>query len=133
MVLMDEAVLMEKVSERAHGVRDLIAATGWKPSRVLDMLEKLEREGLVQCEQEAPHGRGRPRKLIRLTELGRKFLASFRDCNRLRLRTGPSDVSRAVRQARDVEELVKSGRSPYQMLWEIDEIVRAVRDSAKAT
>ena len=86
----------------------------------------------MESEPEAPRGRGRPRKLIRLTELGRKFLAAFRETDRLRLRTGLSDVSRAVRQARDVEELVKSGRSPYQMLWEIDEIVRAVRDSAKA-
>ncbi|MEM3518974.1 MAG: hypothetical protein QW179_04245 [Candidatus Hadarchaeales archaeon] len=129
---MDDVVLMEKISERERGIRELIGATGWKPARVLVKLSKLEREGLVESKLEAPHGPGRPRRIVRLTKLGEKYLATFRECERLRLRTSLFDVKKAVRQAKEVEALVRSGRSAYQMLWELDEIVRAVRNSAKA-
>ncbi|MEW6592209.1 MAG: hypothetical protein AB1305_00750 [Candidatus Hadarchaeota archaeon] len=129
---MDEIIIMKKMREKVLGVREIISVTGWKPSRVIELLRKLEREGLVEFKRDAPSGRGRPKKTTHLTALGQRYLTKFGESERLRLRTAPSDVKRAVMQARDVERLVKSGRSTYQMLWELDEIVRTVRDSAKA-
>ncbi len=130
---MDEAVLLKQITVRRRGIRELIAAVGWKPLRVLDMLKKLEEDGLVKFESAPSGSRGRPKKIVSLTPLGRRFLDAFQECERLRLRTNPNDVRRAVLQTKDTERLIAAGRSPYQMLWELDEIVRAVRNSAKAT
>lgn len=128
---MEEAVLLKQVAARCYGIRELIAATGWKPTRVLNMLRKLAQEGLVEFEPGPSGNRGRPKKIVRLTILGQRFLNAFRECDRLRLKTNLNDVRRAVQQTKDIERLIAAGRSPYQMFWELDEIARAVRNSAK--
>jgi DNA-binding PadR family transcriptional regulator len=128
---MEEVMLLGKLEERTCGVREVITLLGGRPSRVLQMLAKLELEGLVESRLERGK-RGRPKKVYCLTELGRKFLQSYRDCERFRLRTSPEGATRVIRQTREVERLIRAGRSPYQMLWELDEIVRAVKNSAEA-
>lgn len=129
---MEEAILLEQIAAKRCGVRELIAIVHWKPVRVLKMLEKLEREGLVEFELVPSRGRGRPKKTAHITTLGRRFIDVFRECERLRLKTNMNDVRRAVQQAKDTERLISAGRSPYQILWELDEIARTVRHSAKA-
>jgi DNA-binding PadR family transcriptional regulator len=74
---MEEVLLLGKLGERACGTREVISLVGGKPSRVLRMLAKLELEGLVESGLERGN-RGRPRKVYRLTELGRKFLQAVR-------------------------------------------------------
>jgi DNA-binding PadR family transcriptional regulator len=128
---MEEVLLLGKLGERACGTREVISLVGGRASRVLRVLAKLELEGLVESGLERGN-LGRPRKVYRLTELGRKFLQAYQNCERFRLRTSPEGVARVIGQTREVERLVRAGRSPYQMLWELDEVVRAVRNSAEA-
>lgn len=128
---MEDAILLAQVAARSCGIRELIAVTGWKPARVLNTLKKLEQEGFVEFEAGLHGGRGRPKKIACLTPLGRRFLNTFGECERLRLKTNLNDVRRAVQQTEDTERLIAAGRSPYQILWELDEVVRAVRHSAK--
>jgi DNA-binding PadR family transcriptional regulator len=128
---MQELTLLSILEEKACGTREIIALLGWRPSRILKMLEKLKLEGLIESELE--HGaRGRPKKVYRLTELGRKYLQVRRDAERFRLRTGVRGIARTIKQTKETEILVCKKKSPYQMLWELDEVVRTIRNSAKA-
>jgi len=128
---MEEKILLECIAAKPQGIRELIGATGWKSTRCINMLRKFEQEGLIEFEILSARGRGRPKKVARLTALGQEALSTLRSFERLCIKTNLNDARRAVLQARDTKRLVAAGRSPYQMLWELDEIVRAVRNSAK--
>jgi len=57
---------LEAIGEASASDERLLARVGWTRPRVVQVIAELEREGLVQMREERT-GRGRPRKLYRLT------------------------------------------------------------------
>ena len=70
----EHAILQCLSEEPLHGF--LIAALVEQPTRtVYGALKRLEAMGMVRSRWEAPKGRGRPRRVYRLTSKGRRAVA----------------------------------------------------------
>jgi len=133
LALDERARVLGLVASASCGVRDVIRLLGWKASRVVSLLARMENEGLVEMRREVSSGRGRPKKTIVPTGLGLEFLEAYRRVEAKPLRGRKTDLERAKRDALYVERLVASGHSAFGLFMELNTIVRSISESEEAS
>jgi transcription initiation factor IIE alpha subunit len=132
MSLDQRAQVLEIVLSTKLGVRDLALALGWKTSRVISLIRKMNEEKLIDLQKEATSSkRGRPKKNIICTPLGAEFLEAYRKLKMKPLKARKEDLERAVRDASYASRLVANGHSPFKIFMELNAIARNIKNSSE--
>ena len=136
MSLDQRARILEAVTPVERGVREMTEELRWAPSHVINMLKKMEDEGLiieVQSSSARSSKRGRPKKTMVCTPLGLDFLEAYRRLKTKPLRAGKEDLEHAVRDALYTKRLVTNGHSPFDLFMELNEIARNIKISSETS
>ena len=137
---MDQRVqILETVLPAKRGIREVIKELGWAPSRIVNLLKKMEDEGLIiWIENNDAHPsmrarRGRPKKIMTCTPLGIEFLETYERLKMKALRARKEDLEHAVTDAHYTERLVTAGHSPFQLFMELNNIVNNIKISSETS
>jgi len=133
MSLDQKAQVLEAIALTPCGVRDLVHTLGWKTSRVIALLRKMNEEKLIELRQVACSRRGRPKKTIISAPLGSEFLQTYKTLKMKPLRARKEDLDHAVKDALYTKRLVEYGHSPFKLFMELNTIVYNVKVSSKAS
>jgi len=133
------AQILETVLPAERGTREVIRTLRWAPSRTVNLLKKMEDEGLIiSVEDDNMHSsmrarRGRPKKIMTCTPLGIEFLKTYEKLRMKSLRARKEDLEHAVRDAHYTERLVKAGHSPFQLFMELNNIANNIKISSETS
>jgi len=130
------AQMLEALLPAMRGVREVAEELRWAPSRVVDLLRKMEDEGLVfelQNNGARSSKRGRPKRIVACTSLGSKFLETYRRLKMQPLRARKEDLEHAVRDALYTERLVAEGHSPFKLFLELNRVASNIKVSSEAS
>jgi DNA-binding MarR family transcriptional regulator len=133
------AQILETVLPAELGVREVARELRWAPSRVVNLLKKMEDEGLiVWVEDKNTYSsmrarRGRPKKIMACTPLGLDFLKTYEKLKVKALRARKEDLEHAARDAQYTERLVTAGHSPFQLFMELNNIANNIKISSETS
>lgn len=136
MSLDERAQILESVTPVERGIREVTEELRWAPSHVINLLRKMEDEGLimeVRSNRARASKRGRPKKVMACTPLGVEFLETYRKLKIKPLRARKEDLEHAVRDALYTERLVRNGHSPFELFMELNSIARNIKISSEAS
>ena len=132
MSLDPRANILEAAALAPYGIRDLVHVLGWKTSKVITLLRKMNDERLIELRPVTESRRGRPKKIITCTPLGLEFLMTHRNLRMKPLRARRQDLEHAVRDALYSKRLVEFGHSPFGLFVELNTIVDNIKVSSEA-
>jgi len=133
------AQILETVLPAERGIREVTRELRWAPSRIVNLLKKMEDEGLIiWVENNNTHSsmrarRGRPKKIMTCTPLGIEFLETYEKLKMKSLRARKEDLEHAARDAHYTERLVTAGHSPFQLFMELNNIVNNIKISSETS
>jgi DNA-binding MarR family transcriptional regulator len=125
------ARILSSCSESTLTVSDLIRKVRGNHDKTMALIKQLEKRSLLLPEISRNYGMGRPRKYMRLTPIGRQFIAECNLLYDLSVRSNDNDIKKALHQAELAQKLVESGISPYARFQEINEIARNIARTAE--
>lgn len=131
------AQILKTVLSAERGIREVIRELKWASSRIVDLLRKMEDEGLVaQVESNSTQPsmrtrKGRPKKVMTCTLLGIEFLETYEKLKMKLLRARKEDLEHATRDAQYTERLVTAGHSPFQLFMELNNIANDIKISSE--
>ena len=128
-MLDSEIRLLELCSGKRLGVREILSILGGSRTSSMRLIRELERVGALELTR-FPKGRGRPKKIVALSPLGRAMLDKMRLVNEMMIKMNASDIRNAVEQLRLRNRIVDSGVDPYERFIEMNELAVSIRDSA---
>jgi len=126
------AVLGAIENDENYGIRDLVSLLSFRNEYTLSLLEAMEQEGLIYFPPLANNfrrKRGRPKRIPRLTVLGKQLLQDFEKCRRNIIQINENDVKRCEHQMSLRRLLEENNISPYQRFLELNEFAFNVRNS----
>ncbi len=132
MSLDQRAHILNTVRSAPCGVRELIQKLRWRSSHVISLLEKMTEEGLIELQRAGTRKRGRPKKNITCTPLGRAFLETHKKLQIKPLRARKEDLEHAVKDALYAEKLAANGHSPFKLFMELNTIAHNIKVSSEA-
>ncbi len=98
-MLVDTRVkILEIVNANLCGVREIVQGLNLRASSIIALLKTMEEEGLI-VQRDRRTERGRPKRLVTATPLGREFLENYRILAMKPLRTRKTDLEHAVKDA----------------------------------
>ncbi len=133
------AQILKTVSTAERGIREVIRELRWAPSRTVDLLRKMEDEGLIiqaknnSTQPSMPARKGRPKKIMTCTRLGIEFLDTYRKLKMKLLRARKEDLEHATGDALYAERLVTAGHSPFQLFMELTDIANNIKISSETS
>jgi DNA-binding MarR family transcriptional regulator len=110
-----------------RNVSELVASLNRRSEAVVKAIEEMEETGLVERRIEKGGGRGRPRMLISVTELGRQYLAARSRLEGIPLKATRAGFRRTVEEARYAARLRERGLDPFTLFMELNEYVWSAR------
>jgi len=122
----EKATILEAVGSSPYSIRALMEMLHWKTSKALGVIRKMEEEGLIELREEKGNKRGRPRKIVTVTPLGKELLRDYKRLEEKRLRARKTDLQRAVRDAQYVDRLVEAGHDAFKLFLELNDLVRRI-------
>lgn len=132
MSLEQKAEILQVAASGACGIRDLVRRLRWRTLTIVALAKIMSEEKLIEFKAVPHAGRGRPKKGIVSTALGLDFLETYRKLDLKRLRARKADLERAVKDAMYTKRMVENGHAPFELLMELNAIVRSIRDSSEA-
>jgi len=130
MSLEQRARILQAVTLRVCGVRDLVQLLKIKSSNVISLLRRMEEEKLIEVQFAKSPKKGRPKKCITASSLGYDFLDSYKKLNLKRLTARKADLDHAVKDAIYASRLAESGHSTFQVFMELNTIVSNIKNSS---
>jgi predicted transcriptional regulator len=130
MSLEQRARILQAVTLRVCGVRDLVQLLKIKSSNVISLLRRMEEEKLIEVQFAKSPKKGRPKKCITVSSLGYDFLDSYKKLNLKRLTARKADLDHAVKDAIYASRLAESGHSTFQVFMELNTIVSNIKNSS---
>ncbi len=133
------AQILETVLPAKYGIREVTRELRWAPSRIVNLLRKMEDEGLIlSVDNNSTHSsmrarRGRPKKIMTCTPLGIEFLEAYGKLKMKPLRARKEDLEHAVRDAHYTERLITAGHSPFQLFMEVNTIAYNIKVSSETS
>jgi DNA-binding MarR family transcriptional regulator len=129
----EKAAILKAINPETCGISELIRRLRWKPTRVIELLNTMDEEGLIVFLESANHRRGRPKKIPVPTASGRKFLETYKTLALKCLKARKADFRHATEDALYVKRLVNAGHSPFRLFLELNEVVFNIKNSAKTS
>ena len=127
----EKAQVLETAISSSPSVRDIVNTLRQRTSDTIALLKEMEKERLIKFQNVKREYRGRPKKTIVCTSLGREFLEGYRRLRMKQMRAGKEDLERAVQDALYAERLVAYGHSPFRLFMELNNIVRNIKVSSE--
>src|SRR5208337_3672619 len=116
------ARILQVVTSRPCGVRDIVKLLKIKSSNTVSLLTQMENEKLIEVQFAKGPKKGRPKKCITASSLGYDFLDSYKKLNLKRLTARKADLDRAVKDAVHASKLAERGHSTFQVFMELNTI-----------
>ena len=113
-----------------YGVRDIVRMLKMKNSNVVALLRRMEQERLIEAQFAKSIKKGRPKKRVVATPLGKDFLDTYKKLNLKRLRSTKADLDRAVKDAQYARRLADRGHSTFEVFTELNSIVTNIKNSS---
>jgi len=132
MALEQRAKVLQVITSRVCGVRDIVQLLKTKTSNTVSLLQKMEEEKLIEVQLTKVSKKGRPKKCISASSLGIDFLDSYKKLNLKRLKARKPDLEHATKDAMYARRLAENGHSTFQVFMELNTIARNIEDSSKA-
>jgi predicted transcriptional regulator len=129
MSLEQRARILQAVTSKPCGVRDIVQLLKIKSSTIVSLLRRMEEEKLIEVQFAKGPKKGRPKKCITASSLGYDFLDSYRKLNLKRLTARKADLDRAVKDARYASKLAEN-HSTFQVFMELNTIARNIKNSS---
>ena len=124
------AQLLDTIRKERLGIREIAKRFRKRPQAIISLIKEMENEGLLETYSDETRSRGRPKKMLKQTVLGEDYLETFRRLKLKTLRANKNDLLKAKKDAEYVNRLIVRGKNPYQTFTELNDLVRASRDSA---
>jgi DNA-binding PadR family transcriptional regulator len=124
------AQLLDTIRKERLGIRETAKRFRKRPQAIISLIKEMENEGLLETYSDETRSRGRPKKMLKQTALGEDYLETFRRLKLKTLRANRNDLLKAKKDAEYVNRLIVRGKNPYQAFTELNDLVRASRDSA---
>lgn len=124
------AQLLDTIRKERLGIREIAKRFRKRPQAIISLIKEMENEGLLETYSDETRSRGRPKKMLKQTALGEDYLETFRRLKLKTLRANRNDLLKAKKDAEYVNRLIVRGKNPYQAFTELNDLVRASRDSA---
>jgi DNA-binding PadR family transcriptional regulator len=124
------AQLLDTIRKERLGIRETAKRFRKRPQAIISLIKEMENEGLLETYSDETRSRGRPKKMLKQTVLGEDYLETFRRLKLKTLRANRNDLLKAKKDAEYVNRLIVRGKNPYQAFTELNDLVRASRDSA---
>jgi DNA-binding PadR family transcriptional regulator len=107
------------------GVREIVSTLSRRTGDVIHLVQEIERQGLVRVER-GPKGRGRPKRLMAVSELGLDYIAAYERLELRPLRGRREDLARGAEEGLHAKRLHSRGFSPFRLMLELNEFVRDI-------
>ena len=130
MSLEQRARILQVVTSRPCGVRDIVQLLKIKSSNIVSLLRRMEEEKLIEVQFAKGPKKGRPKKCITASSLGYDFLDSYRKLNLKRLTARKADLDHAVKDAMYASRLAENGHSTFQVFMELNAIASNIKNSS---
>jgi len=124
------AAVLESASSRALGTTRLAKELRIGPARLIRIVRDLRDEGLVEIQTVHAESAGRPLVKVTPTPLGEEYLKAYKALNSKTLKSRPSDLRRAVADAKYARRLAERGLSPISLFLELNSLVVPLRRPA---
>ena len=111
-------------------IKEIVPKLNLRTSSTLSLIEKMSEEGLINLETSYSK-RGRPKKIMIPTALGREFLEGYEKLKIKPLKARKTDLKHALEDALYTRRLVKKGHSTFVLFMELNNIVHNIKVSAK--
>lgn len=131
MSLEQRVKILETVTEPFCGVRELVLLLKWRTSNVISLLKKMQDEQLISMESVATPKKGRPKKHIKVTQLGIEFLDAYKKLIGKALKAKRQDLDHAAKDAYYAKRLEQKGHSTFQVFMELNSIASNIKNSAQ--
>ncbi len=132
MQIEEAARVLARCSGARLSVSEVVTAMGRGHDNTIALIRELKEHGLLAQEIAREALVGRPRQYLRVTSLGRRFVAEYERLRKLPLLSNGNDVRKALHQAELARTLIESGISPYERFQELNQIARNIQRTAKA-
>ena len=130
MSLEQRARILQVVTSRSCGVRDIVKLLKIKSSNIVSLLRRMEEEKLIEVQFAKGPKKGRPKKCVTASALGYDFLDSYKKLNLKRLTARKADLDHAVKDAMYASKLAENGHSTFQVFMELNTIARNIKNSS---
>ncbi len=128
-MLEPELRLLELCHNNHRGIRETLSALGGCHTSSMELVKELERSGVLEFKY-CRNGRGRPKKIVMLSQLGILILEKLRSADQLMIKVNSNDIRSSAAQIRLRNRIVDSGIDPYDKFIEMNELAVSIRDSA---
>lgn len=102
-----------------------MGALSHRAGDVINLLQDLESQGLIRAEW-GPKGRGRPKRLMGVSELGLDYIAAYERLELRPLRGRRVDLIRGAEEGLHARRLLSRGFSPFGLMLELNDFVRDI-------
>ena len=100
-----------------------------RPATVIATLRRMGEQGLITFEAQASSGKGRPKKIPQITDLGEAYLMRVNEAQRTALKARQTDFDSVVTDLERKQRLIERGSQPHTLFMELREILVAIRDA----
>ena len=107
------------------GVRELVEALSRRAGDVVHSVQELEAQGLITAER-GPRGRGRPKRLLAVSELGLDYITAYDRLELRPLRGRREDLIRGAEEGLHSKRLASRGFSAFRLMLELNDFVRDI-------
>jgi DNA-binding PadR family transcriptional regulator len=107
------------------GVRQILGALSRRAGDVIKLIQELETQGLIRAER-SPKGRGRPKRLMAVSELGLDYVAAYERLELKPLRGRREDLARGAEEGLRAKRIYSRGLSPFKLMLELNDFVRDI-------
>ncbi len=124
------AALLRLSSSRQAGVLQIARELRVGPSKLIGLVAELREEGLLDVSEARTRRAGRPKRLVKATQLGMEYLRAYEGLKLKRLLSRRSDLRKAVADANYARRLTLRGISTYELFLELNVLAKSARRSA---
>ena len=128
--MIDETVeILQAIKPQSRGIRELAETLHHRPATVIATLRRMEDQGLITFESQASCGKGRPKKIPQITDLGEAYLMRATEVQRTMLKARQTDFDSVVTDLERKQRLIERGSHPHTLFVELRETLVAIRDA----
>ena len=107
------------------GVREILGTLSRRAGDVINLIQELETQGLIRAER-GPKGRGRPKRLMAVSELGLDYVSAYERLELRPLRGRREDLARGAEEGLHAKRIYSRGHSPFRLMLELNDFVRDI-------
>lgn len=107
------------------GVREIVGALSRRAGDIVHSLQEMEAQSLIKAER-SPKGRGRPKRLMAVSELGLDYIAAYERLELRPLRGRREDLIRGAEEGLRAKRIYSRGLPTFRLMLELNDFVHDI-------